>query len=455
MDRALFESLSREHLIEIVLAQSQMIEQLTKRVEDLEARLGGPPKTPGNSSIPPSLGRKPSDEASPKPKGGRRRKGHKGSYRALHPHPTRRLAFNARCCPHCQGDVSQAPQWLCQAYDHIDIPAVEPVVTRIHLHGGCCPGCGGRFKASPPAQMPPGSPFGENLRALVIYLRYTQGIGFERLARLLQDLFGLAISEGALTNMLGAAGQAFAAQSGRIRTQLLSHDTLACDETGLRVGKRNFWMWVFHHRDSAVFLADPNRSKRVPEAFLAGHRPDFWLSDRYGAQKGFAAKGHQFCLAHLIRDAQFAVDAGDACFAPALIGLFKRACRIGRRRTLFTDRQLAFYHKKFVKKLSELLAKRPIQTEGIKLQKAIGKIRGSLFLFITNRALEPTNNEAERSLRPCVTFRKITNGFRTAWGANLYADIRSVIETARRRAIPPLQAIRLTLNAQPLPIKTA
>jgi hypothetical protein len=54
-----------------------------------------------------------------------------------------------------------------------------------------------------------------------------------------------------------------------------------------------------------------------------------------------------------------------------------------------------------------------------------------------------------------VTFRKITNGFRTAWGANLYADIRSVIETARRRAIPPLQAIRLTLNAQPLPIKTA
>jgi transposase len=149
------------------------------------------------------------------------------------------------------------------------------------------------------------------------------------------------------------------------------------------------------------------------------------------------------------------VDAGDACFAPALIGLFKRACRIGRRRTQFTDRQLAFYHRKFIKKLSELLAKRPIQTKGIKLQKAIGKIRGNLFVFLTNRAFEATNNEAEGSLRPCVTFRKITKGFRTAWSANLYADIRSVIETARRRAIPPLQAIRLTLNAHPLPIKTA
>jgi transposase len=455
MDRALLESLSREHLIEIVLTQSQAIEQLTKRVEALEARLGGPAKTPGNSSIPPSLGRKASDDGGGKPKGGRRGKGRKGSYRALHPNPTCIVALKARCCPHCQRDVSPTPQRMCEAYDHIDIPPVEPVVTRIHLYGGVCPGCSERFKAAAPADMPLGSPFGANLRAFVIYLRYTQGIAFERLARLLQDLFGLAISEGALTNMLGAAGQAFAAQTKRIRTQLLSHNILASDETGLRVGKCNFWMWVFHHRDSAVFLADPNRSKRVPEAFLAGHRPDFWLSDRYSAQKGFAAKGHQFCLAHLIRDAQFAVDAGDACFAPGLASLFKRACRIGRRRDRLTDRQLAFYHRKFVKKLSQLLAKRPIHAEAIKLHKAIGKIRGSLFLFVTNRALEATNNEAERSLRPCVTFRKITNGFRTVWGANLYADIRSVIETARRRAIPPLQAIAMTLNDAPLPLKTA
>ena len=357
MDRALLESLSREHLIEIILTQSQAIEQLTQRIEALEARLGGPPKTPGNSSVPPSLGRKASDAGSAKPKGRRRSKGREGSHRALHPNPTRSLEFRARCCRHCQGDVSQATQSLCEAYDHIDVPPVEPIVTRIHLYGGACPGCGGRFKAAAPADMPPGSPFGANLRAFVIYLRYTQGIAFERLARLLHDLFGLAISEGALTNMLGAAAEAFAAQTKRIRTQLLSHNILASDETGLRVGKRNFWMWVVHHRDSAVFLADPNRAKRVLEEFLAGYRPDFWLSDRYGAQKGFAAKGHQFCLAHLIRDAQFAVDAGDACFAPGLIGLFKRACRVGRIRDQLTDQQLAFYHRKFVKKLSQLLAK--------------------------------------------------------------------------------------------------
>jgi transposase len=455
MDRTLLESLTRDRLIEIIVAQGQVIERLTKRVAELEARLDVPAKTPDNSSLPPSLGRKPSGLGGVAGKGRRRGKGRKGSYRALHPNPTRVLAQRASCCPHCQGDVWQAPQQLCEAYDHIDIPPVEPVVTRVHLHGGTCPGCGERFKASAPVDMPPGSPFGGNLRAFVIYLRYTQGIGFERLSRLLHDLFGLTISEGALANMLGAASPAFAAQTQRIRSQLLSHNILASDETGMRVGKRNFWMWVFHHGDSAIFRTDPSRSKKAPQAFLGGHRPDFWLSDRYGAQKGFAAKGHQFCLAHLIRDAQYAVDAGDDVFAPGLVSLFKRACNIGSERQNLTDRQLAFHHKKCVKKLSQLMAKRPTQAEGVKLHEAIGKIRRNLFLFLTNRHIEPTNNGSERALRPCVTFRKITNGFRSEWGASLYADIRSVVETARRRGISALHAIRLTLRTQPLPLNPA
>jgi transposase len=303
--------------------------------------------------------------------------------------------------------------------------------------------------------MPPGSPFGANLRALVIHLRFTQGIAFGRLARLLHDLYGLTISEGALVNMLEAAAPAFAAQTGRLRTRLLKSPVLASDETGLRVGKRNFWLWVVHHADSAVFLADPSRAKRVLGDFLAGHRPAFWLSDRYGGQRGFATRAHQFCLAHLIRDAQYACDAGDHGFAPGLVVLLKRACRIGRGRDRLTDRQLAACNRKLVKTLSGLLQRPPTHPAGLKLQRAIGKIRRNLFVFVTNRALAATNTASERSLRPCVTFRKITNGFRTLWGATLYADIRSVLETARRRAIPPLQAIALTLKGDPLQLKPA
>jgi transposase len=116
------------------------------------------------------------------------------------------------------------------------------------------------------------------------------------------------------------------------------------------------------------------------------------------------------------------------------------------------DATLKSYQARIDKSLDELMARTPTNTEGIKLQRAIKKCRRHLFVFVTHRDLPPTNNGSETALRPCAVFRKITNGFRTAWGARLYADIRSVIETACRRAVGALDAIRLTLARKPLPM---
>ena len=437
MNRADLEALSREQLIELVLG-------LAERVAELER----PAKTPENSSLPPSQGRK--------PQGGgrklkRRRKGRPGRARPLDPNPTREREFRAACCPHCHGDLAAAAQAPRERYDHIEIPPIRPEVTRVTLMGGSCPHCARAFKAAPPADMPRGSPFGTRLRALVLYLRFSQNIGLARLQGVLREVFGQTISQGGLINIIRAAKAAFAAQTAQLRARLLQSPVLASDETGLRVAGRNFWLWVMHHGDSAVFRADPSRGKRVLEDFLGDHRPDFWLSDRYSGQKGFSTRGHQFCLAHLIRDAQYAVDAGDTGFAPGLLALLKRACRLGAIRDRLTDRQLAAYLRRFVKKLSELLQRPPTHPVGKKLQAAIAKGRRNLFLFVTNRGLEPTNNGSERALRPCATFRKVTGGFRTPEGAAFYADGRSVLDTARRRHIPPLQAIALTLQGCPLP----
>jgi transposase len=73
-----------------------------------------------------------------------------------------------------------------------------------------------------------------------------------------------------------------------------------------------------------------------------------------------------------------------------------------------------------------------------------------MFVFVTNRDIPPTNNGSERALQTCAVFRKITNGFRTDRGAKFYADVRSVIETARRRTNGALHANCLTLAGNPL-----
>ena len=433
--------------IDILVAQNA---RLTARVDELEAKLGLPPKTPDNSSVPPSKGQKPSGSSAPKAKA----RPHRGAHRPLHPNPTAKRAVLAATCKGCGADLSGVTQIVCEEYDRVEIPRIEPDVTRVLLHGGVCPCCAKRFRAEPPAGLEPGSPFGPNLRAFVIYLRSVQGIALARLRAVMADLFGLAISEGALVNILDTSREAFSAQTCLIKARLLAGTTLASDETGLRVGKANWWLWVFHHGDSAAFVAARHRSKAVVAAFLGDHRPDYWISDRYGGQMGWARRDHQVCLAHLVRDVQYAIEAGDAVFAPGLKGLLKRACAIGRRRARLTDATLKSYAADLDRRLDRLMALVPSHPAGGKLQAVIKKTRRHLFVFVQNRDLTATNNGSERALRPCAVYRKITNGFRSAWGAALYADIRSVVETARRRSIRAIDAIRLTLAERPLPIGT-
>lgn len=450
-DLAVLSSFEKDTLISTLLAQ---VDALVARVAMLETgnaalreKLKAPPKTPDNSGTPPSQGRKANGEGKPSPKA----RAHAGAHRPLHSNPTRCEAVRAERCPHCRADVTGVVQAAVQTYDRIEIPAIAPDVTRVVLHGGVCPCCAGRFKATAPAGLEPGSPFGPDLRAFAFHLRFGQAIPFERLARLMRDLFGLEISEGALANLLQNSAPAFAAQTSRSKQRLLSSTVLACDETSVRVGKKTFWTWVFHHADSACFVIRPSRGKAVVSEFLGDVRPAVWISDRLGAQMGWATQDHQVCLAHLLRDIQYAIDAGDAALAPGMKHLLQRAVRIGRRRPTLADATLLAYHARLERSLDQLLKLEPNTKAGLKLQRIIKRFRQNLFVFPANRAVSPTNNGSERALRPCVIFRKVTNCFRSGWGATLYADVRSVLETARRRGVGILHALRLTLDGQPLP----
>jgi transposase len=449
-------------------ALTRQVEGLSARVQELESanevlraenamlraenaalreKLKLPPKTPDNSSMPPSRGQKANGEPSRKSKA----TAHTGAHRPLHPNPTRTRDVRAKECPQCRADVSGVAQSVVHVYDRIEIPEIKPDVTQVRLHGGTCPCCARRFTAAAPAGLEPGSPFGPNLRALAIYLRYTQAISFERLARLMSDLLGVAISEGALVNILDDSRAAFAREAERIRERLLSSTILQSDETSVRVGKRTWWTWVFHHDRDCCFVIRPSRGKDVVADFLGEHRPDIWVSDRLAAQMGWATRAHQVCLAHLIRDAQHAIDAGDTAFAPGLKKLLQRACGMGARRPDLAHETLRSYASKLNTRLDDLLRRAPTHALGEKLHAAIKACRQHLFVFLADRAVPPTNNGSEQGLRPCVTYRKVTNGFRSEWGAKLYADIRSVVETARRRAISALDAIRLTLAGSALP----
>jgi transposase len=111
------DSVDKDAIVAALLARVETLTAtnawLVARIAELEAKLDQPPKTPGNSSVPPSKGQKASESSKPKPKG----KPHAGSHRALHPNPTRRHPVFACCCRGCGADVSQIPQSPCETYD--------------------------------------------------------------------------------------------------------------------------------------------------------------------------------------------------------------------------------------------------------------------------------------------------------------------------------------------------
>src|SRR5271169_4619952 len=223
------DTVDKDAMIAALLARIETLTaanaRLVARIAELEAKLDQPPKAPNNSSVPPSKGQKASESSKPKPKS----KPHAGSHRALHPHPTRRHPVFACRCQGCGTDVRGVLQSACQTYDRIEIPKIEPDVTQVSLYGGVCPGCAKRFKAEPPEGLEPGSPFGPNLRAFVIYLRSVQNIPLARLSEVLRDLLGLEISEGALVNILRDSCKSFAKQTSLLKIRLLSGTALASD----------------------------------------------------------------------------------------------------------------------------------------------------------------------------------------------------------------------------------
>ena len=427
-----------DRLLAQLAARDDRIDELLARIAELEARLGGPPKTPDNSSLPPSRGQKANAEPpAVKPP----RKGRPGVTRKLAENPDATRRFYAERCA-CGAVLAEAGQNLAKEYDHIDIPPIKPITTRIELFRATCPCCKARVTARAPADMPEGTPFGPGIASIIAYLHGCQMIGYKRLTEVCQGLFGLSISQGAIANVLARVGDGIAAPADRIAAEVRASEVIASDETSARVQGKTWWQWTFGCATAVTFVMAETRGKCVPAAFLAGAKPKMWLSDRLPAQCRHAQE-HQFCLAHLIRNAQYAIDHGDTIFAPGFKALLKDACAVGRRRADLADTTIAAYRRRLERELERLLACKPTDAEGRKLRDAVYlDCRGKLFVFLKRRDTEPTNNESERALRPSVIFRKVTNGFRSEWGAKAYAALCSIVETGRRNGRSALTAIR-------------
>ena len=281
------------------------LERLTKpELVDLVLGLQRPDKTSRTSSQPPSTDRKAKREGS---RPGGAKPGHKGHARGLAEAPDMMEDHRPTRCRHCGLPFAEDEAGaVIGEDDEIDLPAVKPVVKR-HRRLKCrCAKCGKTTAAAMP-QVAQGTPFDRRIHALALYLKSNQLFSCERQQRVFADLFGLNLSQGALMNMFKRAAPIFAAGRDDALAALRGAEVVACDETGVRIEGCNAYQWVFCSSQAVVHTAEFSRAAQVVRDTMAGHKPEVWISDRYTAQQGHAAR-HQTCLAHLDRKARFVAE---------------------------------------------------------------------------------------------------------------------------------------------------
>lgn len=453
----------RSTLLAIIEAQAQelavlraQVTALTAQVAELTARLG---QNSTNSSRPPSSD--PPGSRPPKPLPGARRPGgqpgHPGRFRMLR--PPEAVDVIVPCLPErCRGCgaalavAADARDPADERRQVVEVPRVVASVTEYRLAARRCGGCGVVTRASVPDAVGADG-FGPHLTAVVALLTGRYRLSKREAAQCLTDLFGVELCVGSVSALEQAMSAALEPVVGEARTAVPQAAVANLDETGWREGRKRAWVWTVVTATLTVFHIDPSRGGKVAQALLGAAWAGIVGSDRGTMYNWLAAERRQVCWAHLKRDFQKLVDWGPG------------ARPIGQRLLAIEARVFAEWHRfrrAEIDRPAFLQLLVPLQAEMAQvLEEAIAgpdakaagvcwelrKLWPALWTFAVVAGVEPTNNAAERALRPAVLWRKGSFGTHSTAGSRFVERMLTVTATCRQQGRPVLDVLSAAITA--------
>ena len=406
-----------------VQSLQQRVHQLEKQVETLQGRVE---QTSQTSSKPPSS-ESPFQKPTRKPRnsGGTRgaRPGHPGNGPTLLSPTEVHLIEPAPCaCGHGEL-VSLAPYYTHQV---IELPPVEMAITHFVLHQGTCAGCGQQLKAQVPTEHQAG--YGPRLTALIGELA-----GMHRTPwRLVQDfchsVLHIPISLGAVQKVINRASQAIVPHYEAIATLARQAPVGYIDETPWYGQNTLQWLWTLTTETVSLYLIHPHRSKEAFAALIEDWQ-GILVSDGYGVYQHWV-QSRQTCLAHLIRSARGLSEKRDpqlaACGTWALKEL-QGLCHMAKAPP--SGGEWRAWYARFCRLIDRYHDR---ADEAGRLTRRLQREMASLWVFLCERGVEPTNNRAERSLRFAVMWRKGSSGTDSDQGNHWVERTLSLRQTCRQ-----------------------
>lgn len=427
----------------MMAAQGAALAQVTAQLGDALAALDReepPPDPPACPSGMPGL--KPATRV--KPRGPRKQRARGAGRRRMV--PTHRQVHAYARCPRCR--VALGGGTVVRTREVIEVPRVPVVVTEHVYLQRRCPSCRHCWVPGPELRgvVVGQGRLGIGLLSLIATLREELRLPIERIQWYLRTLHGFDLSVGAIVGAcatMAARGQATIAQ---IQADIRGSPVLHVDETGWREDGRNGYAWTFSTPQARYFVHG-SRAKTVLTAEVGDHFGGVLVTDFYCVYTTYAGQ-HQYCWAHLLRDAdelaeQHRQEAGVRGWAAALHALYRRAGAVADPDP--AARRQA--QQAFAAELAALCA--PFAEDAAAPQRGlcqrIGRHLAALFVFVADPAVPATNNAAERSLRHLVTCRKVSGGTRSAAGSATKMALATLFGTWRVRGLNPLDQCRLLL----------
>lgn len=407
----------------------EQVQRLSKRIEELEIKLN---QNSQNSNKPPS-----SDGPYRKPERTRKKsqrkrgaqKGHKGHKQELLD-PTSTVPVKPEICD-C-GNCRLDPKGMQPYYTHqqIELPEIKMQITHYVLYEAQCDKCGKTVKAALPKEH--GTGFGPRLSGLIAEISGVHGASRDTVKGFCNSVLGMPISVGAIQAVIDRSSEAIELIYDAFGKQARSCPINHVDETSWFTHFKLRWLWVMANTTVAYFMVHTNRSKN---AFLdlIGDWEGILVSDNYRVYSKWVNL-RQTCLAHYIRRAKALAqrkDEGLENFGNKVLKELTLLCRwanapptVGEWRAFYAR----FIHLVFAHEKRQDAA-------GVFARTLIKEI-DSLWVFLEENAVEPTNNLAERALRFGVMWRKRSKGTQSEKGDRWVERILSLKQTCRMRAIP-------------------
>jgi len=419
--------------------QNLMIDALNTQIKNLETEINllKNKKNSNNSHIPPSK-----DENRVKKNQSLREKtdrkvggqpGHEGTTLECSNDVDEVIKHSPAFCNGCGHDLSTTAEIFVGSRQIIDLPPIMLKRIEHQVFKKQC-NCGHMMESSFPLYVANPVQYGPNVEALVGYLHTRQYLPYGRMQEFLKDVMGLSVSTGGINNILQRLAKKAMPFYDKIKERIAQATCIGTDETGQNINGKKYWMWTWQNNKLTYILSSDSRGfKTIEEAFEKGLPNAALVHDRWACHFQMDAKAHQICIAHLLRDLNYINDLYDkkCSWTGNLKTLLQQAIQLKKELGANDyycpneERQILF------DKLEQSLHY-PIHEDYPKsksLQKKLLAKQDCVLYFLLQPNVPPDNNGSERAIRNIKVKQKISGHFKSTAGANIFAVLRSLIDT--------------------------